>query len=312
MVDIQNATLAGGVAMGTCADLIIEPGFAMLIGCIAGWVSVYGFVHVQPYLEDKLGLDDTCGVNNLHGMPSIIGGFAGVIATSLATIDKYGVQMGVIMPARGDDGLGRTAQGQALQQLAYIFITIGIALSSGILTGLIVRHPIFDAPESKESFSDHKYWHVPELEMPYYFDHRGEITRGENSGLHGFALSKREPHFDMADHSSGNISALQVRLAKLEQMLMTSKTQDKLNRYPAEMEAKAASEKLASVFDHLIQRIDGVAAVSQLNMSRMASATCAVSTTSLFSNPPASGPPPAALNKSVSPPIRQPTPESIV
>ena len=38
MVDIQNATLAGGVAVGSASDLVIEPWAAILIGCIAGTV----------------------------------------------------------------------------------------------------------------------------------------------------------------------------------------------------------------------------------------------------------------------------------
>uniref|UniRef100_A0A4X2K452 Ammonium transporter Rh type A n=1 Tax=Vombatus ursinus TaxID=29139 RepID=A0A4X2K452_VOMUR len=43
MVHIQNATLAGGVAVGTCADMAIQPYGAMVIGSIAGIVSVLGF-----------------------------------------------------------------------------------------------------------------------------------------------------------------------------------------------------------------------------------------------------------------------------
>ena len=43
---IQNATLAGGVAVGTTADLMIFPWGAVLIGCVAGFVSTFGFKYV--------------------------------------------------------------------------------------------------------------------------------------------------------------------------------------------------------------------------------------------------------------------------
>jgi ammonium transporter Rh len=59
MVDVQNATLAGGVALGTACDMHLTPGVAMLVGAFAGVVSVWGYVTVQPYLQQKLGLHDT-------------------------------------------------------------------------------------------------------------------------------------------------------------------------------------------------------------------------------------------------------------
>ena len=32
------------------------------------------FKVVQPFLQDKVNLHDSCGVNNLHGIPGILGG----------------------------------------------------------------------------------------------------------------------------------------------------------------------------------------------------------------------------------------------
>ncbi|HKX53842.1 MAG TPA: ammonium transporter, partial [Nitrosospira sp.] len=68
MVDMANAALAGGVAIGSTCN-IVSPTGAFGIGLLAGAVSVIGFVFIQPALERRFKIVDTCGVHNLHGMP---------------------------------------------------------------------------------------------------------------------------------------------------------------------------------------------------------------------------------------------------
>jgi hypothetical protein len=52
-VDIQNATLAGGVAMGTSCTLPLEPFGALILGGLAGALSCGGYVFVLDHLEKK-------------------------------------------------------------------------------------------------------------------------------------------------------------------------------------------------------------------------------------------------------------------
>jgi len=71
--DMANAALAGGVAIGaTCAHNSLKG--SLIIGLIAGAVSVIGFVAIQPIVQKILKGIDTCGVHNLHGMPGLFGG----------------------------------------------------------------------------------------------------------------------------------------------------------------------------------------------------------------------------------------------
>ena len=54
MEHVQNATLAGGVAIGGCADLMIQPWAALLVGTIAGTISVYGFDKITVSIFKKI------------------------------------------------------------------------------------------------------------------------------------------------------------------------------------------------------------------------------------------------------------------
>jgi len=47
---VLNATLAGGVMVGTSADLVVDPAGAIAIGAAAGIVSAVGFLKLSPFL----------------------------------------------------------------------------------------------------------------------------------------------------------------------------------------------------------------------------------------------------------------------
>lgn len=46
----------------------------------AGTLSTLGFIFGNPFLDKYLRINDVCGINNLHGMPGILGGIAGASA----------------------------------------------------------------------------------------------------------------------------------------------------------------------------------------------------------------------------------------
>lgn len=64
---------------------------ALAIGLIAGVISTCGYKYVSPKLESSIGLKDTCGVHNLHGLPGVMGGLAAALASVLAAADNASV-----------------------------------------------------------------------------------------------------------------------------------------------------------------------------------------------------------------------------
>ena len=109
IVHVQNATLAGGVVMGVVAHLDINIGVALALGFSAGAISTLGFAYVTPWLNRAFKLQDVCGVHNLHGMPALIGAFAGVFISLYAKdSDQYTtVEEEELFPAGIDDQAGR-------------------------------------------------------------------------------------------------------------------------------------------------------------------------------------------------------------
>jgi len=147
-VHIQNSTLAGGVVMGVAAHLEMHPSTAIGMGFLAGVISVLGFRFLTPYLTNKLNLQDICGINNLHGMPGILGSILAVAVTSV---------IGHRDPSRFAHG---THQGAF--QLLGLLVTLVVAISAALGTGalfLLLNRVYKLMPE--EFFNDRPFWAVP-------------------------------------------------------------------------------------------------------------------------------------------------------
>jgi ammonium transporter Rh len=86
-------------------------------------VSVLGYFYSSPFLESKFGIYDTCGVANLHGYPSVLGGLLSVL---LVYVDA------------GADFLLYGVGVQSLFQLAAVAATLAMAVISGLLTGRFI------------------------------------------------------------------------------------------------------------------------------------------------------------------------------
>ena len=80
-----NATLAGGVCIGSASDIIVTPWAAIFCGFLGGALSSIGFQKIGPFLASTLNLQDTCGVHSLHGMPGVFGAIISAIAIAGST-----------------------------------------------------------------------------------------------------------------------------------------------------------------------------------------------------------------------------------
>ncbi|XP_068976758.1 ammonium transporter Rh type B isoform X1 [Bombus flavifrons] len=178
MVHVQNSTLAGGVAIGTAAGMMCKPVGALAVGALAGLLSVLGYKYLTPLIQKRLRIHDTCGVHNLHGMPGVLGGIFGALMAGLATEASYDYSLYEIFPARAPNseaklaemrdnygisaGFNRTAGEQAGYQLLVLVITVGIAIVSGLVTGLMMRMSICGSISEEQKFDDEANWELEE------------------------------------------------------------------------------------------------------------------------------------------------------
>ncbi|XP_072800937.1 ammonium transporter Rh type A isoform X2 [Vicugna pacos] len=134
-----------------------------LAACV---VSVFAFSSLlepgnrlnMPLFTTKLRIHDTCGVHNLHGLPGVIGGLASILAIAVGETDRHSMD----------------------RQAAALFTSIATAIGGGLITGLILRIPVWGQPADQDCYDDAVYWKVPQrTEHDYHFQEYGGHSHQE-------------------------------------------------------------------------------------------------------------------------------------
>lgn len=148
-----NATLAGGVAMGSACDIVASPWAAIFIGFCAGGLSAIGFRLIGPFLSRRINLQDTCGVHSLHGIPGILGAVTSAIAIALSGHQGFPADYFPVVASGG------TLSGQVATQFYALLVTLGIAVAGGLAGGWICSLRVFQPPTLLHQDDDH-FWEV--------------------------------------------------------------------------------------------------------------------------------------------------------
>merc|ERR1712080_61732 len=142
-------------------------------------MSTLGYQYVSQYLASRWKITDTCGVNNLHGMPAIFGSLLSILLTRTATPEMYNqfnsaggnpskFSYHEIFPRPdtvekevefwGEEGWTPTKQ--AKSQAEAMAVTVALAVAGGIVTGSIMKlvvglsPPPSNNPKSKQDIEE--------------------------------------------------------------------------------------------------------------------------------------------------------------
>ncbi|XP_035970910.1 blood group Rh(CE) polypeptide isoform X3 [Halichoerus grypus] len=148
---IHNAVLAGGVAVGPSCHLITSPWLAMLLGFMAGLISIGGALCLPEYFNHVLGIHDTCGVHYTFGLPGLLGGIAYIL---LIIYEVTWTKQSMISY-------------QVFIGTGTLSLAVASGLIAGVLTGLVLNLKICKGPHAANYFDDQAFWEFPHLAIGF-------------------------------------------------------------------------------------------------------------------------------------------------
>jgi Amt family ammonium transporter len=154
--DVQAvcAGALGGLVAITASCAFVPPWAAIIIGLIAGTLTIYG----NLFVERKLKIDDPVGAFGIHG----INGIFGLLTVGLFADGTYGISGVLINGAAGAD--------QLIAQIISAAVCAGFAFGMGLVIFGLIKYTIgLRAPVKEEieglDLSEHGFSAYPEVEM---------------------------------------------------------------------------------------------------------------------------------------------------
>jgi len=153
MIQLQTASLAGGIMLGSAHNMFIPGIAASIIGCAGGIiVIIMHWLFTQPVFVASLGLRDHRHSLARHGVPGILGAICSMIVLAAREHDTvYGVKYDDVFP-------DHAFEDQAAWQLWGLLTTFAISIGSAIIAAVFIKLLVSQIKPPKRPFVEHKYW----------------------------------------------------------------------------------------------------------------------------------------------------------
>ncbi|XP_008312652.1 rh blood group, D antigen [Cynoglossus semilaevis] len=145
MTQMQQCILAGGVAVGVSVSGVQHPWEAMTIGFTAAVIATIGHQYLQTQMLHGFQCHDTCATLSSFGLPGLLGWVAHLLLEIRDCDDQT------------------TAIRFAVFHICSLLITIALSLSTGLITGLLLKLEVCRRPPDNKCFDDQVYWEFPHL-----------------------------------------------------------------------------------------------------------------------------------------------------
>ena len=153
------ASITGGVVVAgsCCFNSYIYA--SIISGIIASALSLFLYWALKAYVNEN-SLFDTLGAGSIFGVPGFLGGLLTSILVASNNDDNFKTYIGTLKS-------GRELNTQAGIEVACTFITIGLSLCFGAITGIILR--VLPLGESVRYFVDSEHFEEENEPFPEYF-----------------------------------------------------------------------------------------------------------------------------------------------